>query len=410
MPAWVVAGLLNCLFLFLYVMAFLHYGARPSLMVSLATHSAILLSLFLAVALVVREILNAENGEVAHAVSSGLVNGLNLSWATTSIAFVTFIGFVPASQFLTDNLQMAFVGAGALLVVLIGYYVAKPSKPAQQVQNVEGMSRTQALAVTQEIHQTNPQRPAFQATIADLTRLLSHQAGRAIGYAGSNVLFDDTFSLELDVNARVARVYSNTSLINTSDFIHWRLHMLLMGPAAEKVLTGQSSEVAIDDFTSFDDLASRYLTLRSDRTFNAKPMNQHEAALKASRISLLRKTIFDRCLAACTDNRKVLVELVKLMRTRSVLTYGDIRSHLERVQMAEGFPVADFNETEILQKALLTYDEHEEITLEDAFTQSEPSGDDAAIEEKGASRQDCEAEDRSANQPHFTGGARSILA
>ena len=55
------------------------------------------------------------------------------------------------------------------------------------------------------------------------------------------------------------------------------------------------------------------------------------------------------------------------MRTRSVLTYGDIRSQLDRVTMPEGFPVARFDDNEILLKDLLTHDDHQEVTLEVAF-------------------------------------------
>lgn len=142
--------------------------------------------------------------------------------------------------------------------------------------------------------------------------------------------------------------------------------MLMMGSAAEKVLTGRSSQAALDDLTSFDQLASNYLTLRPDRTFNSAPVNVHEAQIKASRIAMLRKNVFDRCLAACVENKKVLADLVKMMRTRSVLTYGDIRPYLERVTMPDGFPVARFEDDEILLKALLTHDDHPEVTLEGA--------------------------------------------
>jgi hypothetical protein len=63
------------------------------------------------------------------------------------------------------------------------------------------------------------------------------------------------------------------------------------------------------------------------------------------------------------------------MRTRSVLTYGDIRSHLERVKMPDGFPVARFDDDEVLQRALLTHDDHQEVTLEGTAVETAPSTD-----------------------------------
>lgn len=361
-PSWASACLLNAAFLALYVAALYRYDAKPTAFVASACTMAILLSLVLGIALLVREIVLARSGEVASAVSKGMMAGLNLSWAISCLSFICYIAWTPVSLYVDQNLSIVASGVVALGLVAAGYFIASPStKPESSDSEVN-----RALVSVPGLKATLPQQPAFQVTIADLTRLLTHQAGRAIGYAGSNVLFDDAFSLELDANERVARVYSNTNLVHTEDFLFWRLHMLMMGSAAEKVLTGRSSQAALDDLTSFDQLASNYLTLRPDRTFNSAPVNVHEAQIKASRIAMLRKNVFDRCLAACVENKRVLADLVKMMRTRSVLTYGDIRPYLERVIMPDGFPVARFEDDEILLKALLTHDDHPEVTLEGA--------------------------------------------
>lgn len=363
-PSWVSAGLLTAVFFALYLLAYMFYGVKPHSMVSAVTTASVLLSIVLAAIVVVREIVEAPAGEVAQAFNRGLVTGLNITWATSAIAFVAYITWTPGFNLIMANTTTAVIAVSACAVVFVGYSVAKPQLSKEQSADPVSSAYSQALALHPDFKATPSQRPVFQATIADLTRLLTHQAGRAIGYAGSNVLFDDTFSLELDVNARVGRVYSNTNIVNTEDFMYWRLHMLLMGPAAEKVLLGQASEASVDDFTSFDELAGRYLILRHDRSFNAAPINQQEAALKASRVSFLRKNVYDRCLATCHANKPVLLSLIKLMRTRSVLTYGDIRSHLERVNIPEGFPMASFDDGDLLQQALLQYHEHDEVTLE----------------------------------------------
>lgn len=363
MPQWALPCLLNIAFLALYVLAFYRYDARPTGFVSHACTAAIMLSLVIAIAVLVRNILVAKSGEVAQAASKGVVAGLNLTWTITCLSWLCFIGWTPASEFAGNNLGMVATGVVAAVLVAIGYYLTVPGKAEK------AGSETSANAVAVPAHFTPSlaQLPTFQVTMADLTRLLAHQAGRAIGYTGSNILFDDAFSLELDANERVARVYSNANLIHTEEFMYWRLHMLMMGSAAEQVLTKNSSQAAIDDFTSFDELASKYLTLRPDRTFNSAPINEYEAQIKASRIAMLRKNVYDRCHAACVANHPVLMDLVKLMRTRSVLTYGDIRSQLDKVTMPDGFPVARFDDSEILLKGLLAHDEHAEVTLEGAF-------------------------------------------
>lgn len=359
-PQWGTACLLNVLFLGLYGLAYYGYDAKPDGIVVNACTAAILLSLVLAVGFLVNDIIQARAGEVGQAVNKGVITGLNFSWAITCLAFLCYIGWVPVSTYVAGNVGIVVSGVGAIVLVAAGYYVVAPSGHKSQSPD----ETNQALALPTGFQPTQMQLPTFQVTIADMTRLMCHQAGRAIGYTGSNVQFDDSFSLDLDVNDRVARVYSNSNLVHTEDFMFWRLHMLMIGSAAEKVLTGKSSHAALDDFTSFDELATKYLTLRVDRTFNPAPINLHEAQIKASRISMLRKTVYDRCQAACMENRIVLTDLVKLMRTRSVLTYGDISGLLDRVKMPEGFPLAQFDEEEILQKALLTYDDHQEVTLE----------------------------------------------
>lgn len=363
MPQWALACLLNIAFLSLYVLAFFRYDAKPTGFVSNACTAAIMLSLVIAIAVLVRNILVAKTGEVAQAVSKGVAAGLNLTWAISCLSWLCFIGWGPATDFAGNNLGMVASGAVAAVLIFIGYYFTAPGK----AENKSMDTTATAVALIPGFKPTLAQQPTFQVTMADLTRLLAHQAGRAIGYTGSNILFDDAFSLELDANERVARVYSNANLIHTEDFMYWRLHMLMMGSAAEQVLTKSSSQAALDDLTSFDELASKYLTLRPDRTFNSAPINEYEAQIKASRIAMLRKNVYDRCHAACAANQAVLIDLVKLMRTRSVLTYGDIRSQLDRVSMPEGFPVAQFNDQEILLKGLLTHDEHQEVTLEGAF-------------------------------------------
>lgn len=369
-PRWGLPATLLVAFLCLYGLAFRFYEPKPGSTIMAVTGASILLSLVFAFLAVLREVLSAPEGNVARATSEGLVKALNFAWATVSVAFLAYIGLEPSIALIEANQTSALVAFSASIILAVGYFISRPA--ANETEHSNSIHNQLAIYAAPHIQESLPQQPVFQATIADLTRLVVYQAGRAIGYAGSEVLFDDNFSLELDANARVARVYSNTSIIDTAEFMHWRLHMLLMGAAAEKVLLKQSSEVALDDYTQFDELAARYLALKHDRSFSLSPLTQHEAAMKAARVSLLRKNIFDRCLEACSDNREILLDLVKMMRKRSVLTYGDIQANLDRVKVPAGFPVARFDTGDILQTALLEQQDHAEASLEGAFTGATP--------------------------------------
>ena len=259
--------------------------------------------------------------------------------------------------------EYVITGAVALLIIAAAYWLAMPkNEPAASTSHRDSEMIT-ALTLPAEFKQSVDQRPAFQVTMVDLARLIIHQAGRTIAYKGSNCLFDDSFSIELDINARTSKFFSETNLVNTAPFLYWRMHMLLMGSAAEKVLTGSMSEAALDDIHQFDDLAARFLMLGDNRTFSSKPINEAEAALKAGRINTLRKSVWSRCMAAAMENKKVLGELISLMRKQPCLTYGDIRSLLERVEMPEDFPVAQFDSEDTLIKGLIENQSAEEATL-----------------------------------------------
>lgn len=363
LPSWAGPSAMTALIVVIYGIAYRYYQDRPHDLIAMATTTAIVLSLCLAAAIAFTSILKARTGEVAAAVTDGFTRGLNFSWASSAVALVVFLSAGSVQRLISDNLSMSIAGVAALALLGVGYWATKPKDQSNASSN-GGLPAVSALSIPDQFRQSTEQLPAFQVTIADLNRLIIHQAGRAIAYKGSNCLIDDAFSIELDVNARTSKIFANTNLINTTNFLYWRMHMLLMGSAAERVLRNTTSEAALDDMHNFDDLASRYLTLREDRTFNSRPINEHEAALKAGRINMLRKHVWSRCIAAAEMNKRVLVDLVKLMRVQACLSYGDIKGLLERVEMPDDFPVAEFDSEEVMVKALLAFDDAPEVTLE----------------------------------------------
>jgi hypothetical protein len=358
LPSWAAPTGLTFLIILLYVLAYTSYQDRPNELVSMATTAVIVLSIVGACVIAFWSILRAQAGEVAEAINDGFTNGLTFSWVTSGVSLVAFVSAGTIERLFTHNQTLMIVAGGVSVMLTIGYMLTRP-KTVTQSDDQQSMSVAHSLALPAHLTASVAQLPTFQFTIADLTRLLSHQAGRAIAYTGSNCLIDDSFSIELDINARTSKFFNDSSYVNTRNFIYWRMHMMLMGAAAERVLMKSASEAAIDDFHNFDELAAKYLSLHEDRTFAIRPINEIEANIKASRIAMLRKNIWSRCITTAQMNTRVLEEMVKLMRVQACLSYGDIKSLLDRVEMPEGFPMAEFESEDVLQRALLICEEVE---------------------------------------------------
>jgi hypothetical protein len=356
LPSWAAPTGLTFLITLLYVLAYTSYQDRPNELVSMATTAVIVLSIVGACVIAFFSILRARAGEVAEAINDGFTNGLTFSWVTSGVSLVAYVSAGTVERLFTHNQTIVIVVAGVSAMLTIGYLLTKPKSNAQ-AEDQKSMNVANSLALPAQFTASVAQLPAFQFTIADLTRLLSHQAGRAIAYTGSNCLIDDSFSIELDINARTSKFFNDASFVETRSFIYWRMHMMLMGAAAERVLMKSTSEAAIDDFHNFDELAAKYLSLHEDRTFAIRPINEFEANIKASRIAMLRKNIWARCITTAQLNTRVLEEMVKVMRVQACLSYGDIKSLLDRVEMPDGFPKAEFETEDLLQRALLICEE-----------------------------------------------------
>lgn len=363
LPSWAGPTGLTFLIVLLYAVAYTSYQDRPNELVSKVTAAVIVLSVVGACVIAFMSIWRAEAGEVAKAINDGFTVGFTFAWATSGVSLITYATAATFTRLFAQNQSLVFVITGAAAMLGLGYMITKP-KAALATEDNNRLPATNMLALPAQFQASTAQTPAFQITIADLTRLVSHQAGRAIAYKGSNCLIDDSFSIELDINARTSKFFNDTSYVNTRNFIYWRMHMMLMGAAAECVLLNSTSEAAIDDFNTFDDLAAKYLALHEDRSFTIRPMNEFEASIKLGRIAMIRKTIWSRCVTAATMNQRVLTEMVKLMRAQACLSYGDIKSLLDRVEMPEGFPVAEFDTDDVLQRALLICEEVEDKSLE----------------------------------------------
>jgi len=362
LPAWFTPFILAGATIGLYVIARYITTEQPDELVGSATLSAIVLSLLIGFAFMVIAIAKAKAGNVVAAIGEGFQRGLTFVWVTTAVCLCVYVCATPLYRLLTENPFYTFTAIGVIGLLGVGYWASgmKP-KAAAEKQDLVAVPGT-ALALPVNFTPTIEQRPAFQVTMADQSRLMIHQAARIIAYKGSNCLITDSFSAHLDINARTAKIFSDLNLLSTADMIYWRMHMLLIGSAAEQIILKTASDAAMDDLQNFDDLALRYLQLTNKGNF-FKPVSDQEALMKANRLNILRSNVGQRCHAAVAQNEKLIIELVKLMRGRPTLLHMDLKHILDRVQMPEDFPAAEFDSDEAMERVLLqiSYDGPEDI-------------------------------------------------
>ncbi|MFJ3110352.1 hypothetical protein [Pseudomonas putida] len=362
LPAWFTPFILAGATIGLYVIARYITTEQPDELVGSATLSAIVLSLLIGFAFMVIAIAKAKAGNVVAAIGEGFQRGLTFVWVTTAVCLCVYVCATPLYRLLTENPFYTFTAIGVIGLLGVGYW-ASGMKPKAAAENQDlGAVPGTALALPVNFTPTFEQRPAFQVTMADQSRLMIHQAARIIAYKGSNCLITDSFSAHLDINARTAKIFSDLNLLSTADMIYWRMHMLLIGSAAEQIILKTASDAAMDDLQNFDDLALRYLQLTNKGNF-FKPVSDQEALMKANRLNILRSNVGQRCHAAVAQNEKLIIELVKLMRGRPTLLHMDLKHILDRVQMPEDFPAAEFDSDEAMERVLLqiSYDGPEDI-------------------------------------------------
>ena len=353
LPAWTLPLVLTIAIMGALFYAQNHLADRPHLLVAQGTLYAVIASTLAAGWMLISGILNAKPGRLKESIGDGVVRGLNFMWSTSSVALVIYLGANHAYNLVTENFVYSLAGLVAATVLTIAYLINKPAQSgsASGESPVIGQAST-ALALPEGFTPTREQMPTFQVSLADMTRLMIHQAGRLVGYAGSDAGLNDSFSADLDANARTAKIFSDMNLVATPSAIYWRMHMLLMGSAAEQVLRHSTSESAMDDLASFEELATRFLML-SDSTYSfASPVTEAEALIKAKRIGTLRKQVWSRCFATCELNKPVLLSLITVMRGQHCLSYRDIKHLLAKVELPAGFPRAEFDTDEMMTQAL----------------------------------------------------------
>ena len=353
LPAWTLPLVLTISIMGALFYAQNHLADRPHILVAQGTLYAVFASCLAAAWFLLAGILNAKPGRLKESISDGVVRGLNFMWSTSSVALVIFLGANHAYALVTENFGYSIAGLVAAVVLTTAYLISKPARSESSAGDITVMRQVStALAIPEGFSPTREQMPTFQVSMADMTRLMIHQAGRLVGYAGSDAGLNDSFSADLDANARTAKIFSDMNLVATPGAIYWRMHMLMMGSAAEQALRNTSSESAMDDFASFEDLATRFLML-SDSTYSfASPVTEAEALIKAKRIGTLRKQIWSRCYATCELNKQVLLSLITVLRGQHCLSYRDIKHLLAKVELPAGFPKAEFDTDEMMTRAI----------------------------------------------------------
>lgn len=351
-PDWVPTFALSAGVIGLYALARSSSMDQPHALIALGSLVAIVCSILIGFGLLVSAIAQAKPGHVLAAIGEGFQRGLTYVWVTAAVSLFAYVGAPSAYSLITSNLYYSLTTVVVAVLLALGYWVSGlRQSPEQPADSITGLPSTD-LALPPGFTPTLEQKAAFQVTMADQTRLMIHQAARLIAYQGSNCLVADSFSAFLDLNARTAKIFTDMNLLSTADMVYWRMHMLLIGSAAESVIRNTHSDAAMDDLQSFEDLAVKYLLLTNKGNFY-RPVSDAEAMLKSNRIHLLHRSVMSRCVAAVQQNRQLILELIKLMRDRPTLVYEDLRHVMSRVELPADFPRAEFDSNEVMEQALV---------------------------------------------------------
>lgn len=351
-PGWVAPFTLSAGVIGLYALARYTSPDQPHALIAFGSLVAIVCSILVGFGLLVSAIARARPGHVLAAVGDGFQQGLTYVWVTAAVSLFAYVGAPPAYRLITANLYYSLTAAVVALLLATGYWASGlRQKPEPLTDSLTGLPSTE-LALPPGFMPTREQKAAFQVTMADQTRLMIHQAARLIAYQGSNCLVADSFSALLDLNARTAKIFTDMNLLSTADMLFWRMHMLLIGSAAESVIRNTNSDAAMDDLQNFEELAVKYLLLTNKGNFY-RPVTDAEAMLKSNRIHLLHRSVMSRCVAAVQQNRHLILELIKLMRVRPTLVYEDLRHVMSRVELPADFPRAEFDSNEVMEQALV---------------------------------------------------------
>lgn len=351
LPGWVTPFFLSAAVVGLYVLARYSSADKPHDLIAFGSLVTIVCSMVVGFALLIQAIYTAKAGTVLTAIGDGFQRGLTYVWVTAAISLFAYVGSAPVWRLMTENLYYTLTTVVVLALLAAGYWASGVrQKPEGESQGTAGATST-ALALPAGFMPTVEQRPAFQITMADETRLMIHQAARIIAYHGSDCLIADSFSASLDLNARTAKIFTEMNLLSTPAMLYWRMHMLLIGSAAEHIIRNTNSEAAMDDMQNFEEVAVRYLLLEGKGNL-MRPVSEAEGMLRANRVQMLHRSVMGRCVEAVQRNKAVILDLIKLMRARPWLAHADIKHLMARVDLPEDFPRAEFDSNEQMEQAL----------------------------------------------------------
>ncbi len=363
LPGWVTPFFLSAAVVGLYVLARYSNTDKPHDLIAFGSLVTIVCSMVVGFALLIQAIYSAKAGTVLTAISDGFQRGLTYVWVTAAISLFAYVGSAPVWRLLTDNLYYTLTTVVVLALLGAGYWTSGVRQKGEGGHGSENAAST-ALILPAGFVPTVEQRPAFQITMADETRLMIHQAARIIAYHGSDCLIADSFSASLDLNARTAKIFTEMNLLSTPAMLYWRMHMLLIGSAAEHIIRNTNSEAAMDDMQNFEEVAVRYLLLEGKGNL-MRPVSEAEGMLKANRVQMLHRSVMGRCVEAVQRNKTVILEIIKLMRARPWLSHADIKHLMARVDLPEDFPRAEFDSNEQMEQALAQIGHDRSSTLVD---------------------------------------------
>lgn len=172
---------------------------------------------------------------------------------------------------------------------------------------------------------------------ASKLRLCAHEAGHALMYGLGDSIPEDLY-LYVDedlvgdgIGGAVMCAEEFTADQTTLENLRFRLMVLAAGAAGERVRLGNMSLSAIQDFLSFEALATFYLLCAGYPVF-AEPKTHEQFEVNAAALAKLRAEMLELAEAVISANRDVHEELTQLLLSRNELAYDDVLPTLSKTR------------------------------------------------------------------------------
>lgn len=183
-------------------------------------------------------------------------------------------------------------------------------------------------------------QPTFNYSVVtkqSLKRLYLYQTARILMLNFIRDLPTNVPLSVIDKSVGSAAIYIQQDRCQSIEILEWMLMFLMMGPTAERGVTGSKSILSFDDELLFNKLATQYLVL-TKTGFCGEPTTEREELTKLTSIATLKRRTMVHCHRFLKDNNRLIVEIYALLQTDDQLTLAHLDPILSRVCSAGTVP------------------------------------------------------------------------